>query len=75
MNIIVWIESRAGEVKSSSIEALGVARHLADAAGGEVTGVLCEARLCRVDFHLGFGALASAEIMVATRQIIVVICS
>ncbi|MDA9264758.1 electron transfer flavoprotein subunit alpha/FixB family protein [Planctomycetota bacterium] len=43
MNIIVWIESRAGEVKSSSIEALGVARHLADAAGGEVTGVVCEA--------------------------------
>ena len=43
MNIVVWIESKAGELKSPAIEALGVARKLADASSGEVTGVICEA--------------------------------
>ena len=42
MNIVVWIESKAGEIKSPAIEALGVARKLADAASGEVTGVICD---------------------------------
>ncbi|OUU23809.1 MAG: hypothetical protein CBC13_04660 [Planctomycetia bacterium TMED53] len=43
MNIVVWIESRAGEIKSPAIEALGIARKLADSTSGEVTGVICDA--------------------------------
>lgn len=43
MNIVVWIESKAGEIKSPAIEALGVARKLADSTSGEVTGVVCDA--------------------------------
>ena len=41
MKIIVWIEFRAGQVKAATLEALGSARLLADAASGEVVGVCC----------------------------------
>jgi len=41
MKIIVWIETRDGQVKSPSLEALGSARNLVEAGSGEVIGVIC----------------------------------
>ncbi|MEC9476090.1 MAG: electron transfer flavoprotein subunit alpha/FixB family protein [Planctomycetota bacterium] len=41
MKIIVWIETRNGQVKAASLEALGSARTIAEASSGEVVGVIC----------------------------------
>ena len=41
MKIIVWIETRNGQVKTASLEALGTARTLAEADSGEVIAVIC----------------------------------
>ncbi len=40
MNILIPIEVRAGEVKKPSIEALGLARELAESSGGEALAVI-----------------------------------
>lgn len=40
MNILVFVEQRAGALKKASLEALGTARRLVDAGGGEVIGVV-----------------------------------
>ena len=43
MNILVLLESRDGQVRSSSLEALGAGRHLADKTdGGTVTALITE---------------------------------
>jgi electron transfer flavoprotein alpha subunit len=41
MKIIVWIETRNGQIKAPSLEALGTARNLAEAGSGEVIGLIC----------------------------------
>jgi len=43
MNILIPIEVRAGEVKKPSIEALGLARELAENSGGEALAVILSA--------------------------------
>ncbi|MGE4620139.1 MAG: electron transfer flavoprotein subunit alpha/FixB family protein [Planctomycetota bacterium] len=41
MKIIVWIETRNGQIKAPSLEALGTARNLVEAGSGEVVGLIC----------------------------------
>ncbi len=66
MNIIVWIESRAGDIKPPAIEALGVARKLADASSGEVIGVVCDSSGTSIPAEiLGAGA---HQIVTRTRD-------
>lgn len=40
MNILVFVEQRSGDLKRASLEALGEARRLADASGGQAIGLL-----------------------------------
>ncbi|MEM7166051.1 MAG: electron transfer flavoprotein subunit alpha/FixB family protein [Planctomycetota bacterium] len=40
MNILVFVEQRNGDLKRASLEAMGEARRLADASGGQVLGIL-----------------------------------
>ncbi len=56
-NIAVFIEQRAGQIKTVAWQTLAAARSLADAQGGEVWGVHLHAGSCNVDADAGkYGA-------------------